>query len=95
MRKNIISKSRKLFRNESGQAFLIVLIMLLLGGLIIAPLLSFTGTGLKTGEVYAQKSQELYAADAGIEDGLWQIKHDEMQSFEDYSMYAFYEHSPE
>jgi hypothetical protein len=64
----------KLIRGEKGQALLIVLILMLVGGLIIAPLLAYMGTGIKVGkEVYEERMAELYAADAGIEDGVWNI----------------------
>lgn len=64
----------KLMREEAGQAFILALIMLLLGGLIIAPLLGFMGTGLKSGQAYEKRMTELYAADAGVADALWQIQ---------------------
>jgi len=66
-------------KNESGQgALAIVLILLMLGAIIITPLLVFMSTGLKSGQVYESKMQEFYAADAGVEDGLWQIKYDHL-----------------
>jgi len=65
----------KLRRGEKGQALIIVLILMLLGGLIIAPLMSYMGTGLKVGkEVFEKRMMELYAADAGVEDGLWYLQ---------------------
>lgn len=64
----------KLFsKRESGQAFILVLILLVVGGLIIAPLLAFVSTGLKAVQLCEQKTDELYAADAGVEDALWKI----------------------
>ena len=69
--KRILSKFR---RDEKGQALIIVLILMLLGGLIIAPLLAYMSSGIKVGkEVYEERTGELYAADAGIEDGVWNI----------------------
>ena len=68
----------KLIRGEKGQALVIVLILILLGGLIIGPVLNYMSTGLKVGkEVYENKMYELYAADAGIEDALWYLQSDE------------------
>jgi hypothetical protein len=65
----------KLIRGEKGQALLIVLILMLVGGLIIAPLLAYMGTGLKVGkEVHEKRMAELYAADAGIENAVWKLK---------------------
>ncbi len=66
----------KLIRNEEGQAMILALILLAVGGLIIAPLLSYMSTGLKVGQVYEENMAELYAADAGVEDGIWRIQND-------------------
>jgi len=68
----------KLRRDEAGQAFILALIMLLLGGLIMAPLLGFMGTGLKAGQAYEERMAELYAADAGIEDAIWKIMNNQV-----------------
>ena len=51
----------------------VALILLVVSGLIVAPLLSHMGTGLVTGEVYGTRTAELYAADAGVEDAIWSI----------------------
>jgi len=66
-------KLKELGRDEAGQTFILVLILLLLGGLMIAPLLGFMGTGLKSGQAYEKRMAELYAADAGVTDALWYI----------------------
>ncbi len=63
----------KLPRNERGVVLIIVLILLAVGGLTIAPMLSHMSTGLKAGQTYEKKTNEYYAADAGVEDALWQI----------------------
>ena len=65
----------KSIKDEKGQALIIVLILMLLGGLIIAPLLQYMSTGIKVGkEVYENKMYEFYAADAGVEDALWYLQ---------------------
>ena len=77
---------------ERGYVLTTVLILLLLGSLLITALLNFTGTGLKAGLVYEKKTDELYAADAGVEDAKWQIKYDYLETlFTDpaYSVYDF------
>jgi len=90
---------KRAIRDEKGQTLIITLILLTLGGLIITPLLGLMATGLITGEVYEDKMNELYAADAGIEDGLWLIKNEELGSDlfgpddPDYDPYAYYEYS--
>ena len=63
----------KLVTGEKGQAMILALILLAVGALILAPLLGFMGTGLTAGQTYETKMDEIYAADAGVEDGLWQL----------------------
>jgi hypothetical protein len=53
----------------------------MVGSLIIAPMLNFMGTGITTTSLFRDKSQELYAADAGIEDARWQVKYDKVKTF--------------
>jgi hypothetical protein len=89
-----MAKLRKMLthrgKNESGQgALAMVLILLMLGAVILTPLLVFMSTGLKSGQVYESKMQEFYAADAGVEDGLWQIKYDKLST-----LFASYPYDP-
>jgi len=65
---------KRILRDETGAALAIALILLLIGGLISAPLLSHMGSGLLAGEVYEARTAELYAVDAGIEDAVWKIQ---------------------
>lgn len=67
---------RKIHKKENGQVLILVLILLLLGGLITAPLLAFMSTGLKAGEAYENKMDEVYAADSGVEDAMYKIMTD-------------------
>jgi hypothetical protein len=64
--------------DETGQALILVLILLVVGALIITPLLANIGTGVQAGELHEEKAIELYAADAGIEDALWQIDNENL-----------------
>ncbi len=66
----------KLIKGERGQALPIVLILLLIGGLIIAPLLGYMSTGLMAGQLHEELMERLYAADAGVEDALYKIMTD-------------------
>jgi len=61
-------------RDQKGQVLIMALILLIVGGLIIAPLLGLMSTGLLAGQVYEKKTDELYAADAGVEDAIWKIQ---------------------
>jgi hypothetical protein len=48
------------------------------------------GTALETGKVYEEKTDELYAADSGAEDAIWQIKYDRLAPlFGDYDAYDY------
>jgi len=69
-------------RDEKGAAVLtLVLILLVVGGLILTPLLGLTGTGLLAGQVYEERMDLYYAADAGVEDAVWKIKYDAPGSY--------------
>jgi hypothetical protein len=65
---------KRIATGEKGATLVLVLILLLVGGLIIGPLLSYMGTGLITGQVYEMRTDELYAADAGVEDAVWRLQ---------------------
>ena len=66
---------KRAIRQEKGNVLILVLVLLVLGGLILAPLLGLMSTGLMAGQVYERKTAELYAADAGVEDAIWMIQH--------------------
>src|SRR5271157_3486963 len=71
--KIIIGRIKKLFKfqkkGENGQAFLLVLILLLVGTLIITSTLAFIGASIKTNGPYISNTNDLYAAEAGVQDG--------------------------
>ena len=60
---------------------LIVLVMMTVGSLLIVPTLDFISTSINTGEVFEEKLEALYAAEAGVEDALWRMANDEPSSF--------------
>jgi hypothetical protein len=84
--KNIV---RKLTRDEGGQAMVLAVILLLVGGLIVASLLSFMGTGLLVNPVYEGRVAELYAADAGVEDAAWKIQRGETPVCPGYPIWSY------
>lgn len=69
---------KRLARNQKGQAMILAVILLVVGGLAVASSLSYMGTGLFVGQVYEAKTEELYAADAGVEDAVWKIQRGEV-----------------
>jgi hypothetical protein len=83
--------AKRPLRDEKGQTMILVLILLLIGMIIITPVLNFMGTGMTSGRVYEQKIDEIYAADAGVEDALWHIRYDYIEELlgEDYDEYDY------
>ena len=86
---------KKLIKGETGQALLIVLLVILFGSLVFPPMLSYVSSGLKTGkEVFEQGMYLSYAADAGVEDGLWQVKEKQLPNLlTGYEKYGYYDYS--
>ena len=72
------NEMKNLVRDEKGAALILALLLLLIGGLISAALLNHMGSGILAGEVHERRTAELYAADAGVEDAIWQIQHGEV-----------------
>ena len=72
---------KELIVNQKGNALAMVLLVLVVGGLILAPLLGLMSTGLVSGQVYEKKTDELYATDAGVEDAIWKIENDLLGSY--------------
>ena len=67
-------KARRVLRGESGfSTLVIVLVIMAVGAIIITPLLAFVVVGTRAGRVHNRNTDRLYAADAGIQDGLWRI----------------------
>jgi len=66
----------KVLKGEKGQALIVVLILMVLGGLLIVPCLNYTATSLNTGQIHKETMALIYAADAGVGDALWGIKNE-------------------
>lgn len=66
----------KVLKGEKGQALVVVLILMVLGGLLIVPCLNYTATSLNAGQIHKETMALIYAADAGVGDALWGIKNE-------------------
>jgi hypothetical protein len=66
----------RIIKDEQGKVLIMALILLVVGALVLTPLLGLVSTGLIAGQVYERKTAELYAADAGVEDAVWKIRHE-------------------
>jgi hypothetical protein len=73
----LLKTMKRKLKDESGQALAMSLIMLVLGGLLVVPTLSFMTTNLTANRQIDRKNLELYAADAGVEKILWNIQYAE------------------
>lgn len=65
---------KQIINDERGQALPIVLALLVLGGLLVVPALSYAATTLNSGRIIEKGVNGLYAADAGVEYVLWCLK---------------------
>jgi hypothetical protein len=87
--------SKSFLKSEKGQALLILMLVMLFSSLVLPPMLSYASSGLKTGkDVFEARMYLSYAADAGVEDGLWQVKTKNLPDlFPSYERYGYYEYS--
>ncbi len=60
--------------NQSGQALPVAIIVLVVGTLMVLPMLNYVSTSLKKGEIIETNVDAIYAAESGIEDGIWQLQ---------------------
>ena len=64
---------RQIIKGEEGQALPVVLILLVVGGLLIAPSLNYASTSLNAGQIVEENVKGIYAAEAGVEEALWYL----------------------
>ena len=69
----LLKTMKRKLKDEAGQALPMALIMLVLGGLLVVPTLSFMTTNLNANRTVNTKTSAIYAADAGIADALWKL----------------------
>ena len=67
---------KQVINREKGQALPIVIALLALGGLTMAPLLSYASSGVNASRLHDEKTTEFYSADAGIEHGTWRLMYE-------------------
>ncbi len=69
-----MNNEAKLRKGQSGQILMYTTLIVMLAALILVPLMQFAFTGHRSAQVRQERTLELYASDAGIEDALYQIK---------------------
>jgi hypothetical protein len=60
-------------RGESGQALILVTIVLLLATLVVPPLLGVNFSGTRSAQINEERTLRFHAADAGVEDALFKL----------------------
>ena len=71
---------KRIVEDEKGQAFPLALIALAVGALLITPFLDNVSTNLIASRKYRASMVEQYAADAGIEDAIWNVTYGDFGS---------------
>lgn len=86
-------KFGKPVKDNEGQVLILLLVFIAMVSLIVTPLLTYINTSLKTGQTFQSKTDELYAAEAGIKDAMWQIKYGNIKTFTDPVVYNPYDYT--
>ena len=63
-------------KSEIGSAFILALMVVAAVGLLVVPVIYLATTGLRGTSAAQQRFAESYAADAGVEEGIWHISYD-------------------
>ncbi|MDD5189556.1 MAG: hypothetical protein PHE50_00755 [Dehalococcoidales bacterium] len=74
--RSIYALCLKIRRNQQGQALPLAMAALILGGLVIAPILTQTSGALTGSRVYQTIIKDTYTADAGVEHAIWRLTND-------------------
>lgn len=70
-----LNRVRQALLGQKGNTYVAALIILAMGGLMIPPLMNMAISGFKaTVAVYSERTEESYAADAGVRDAMWYIQ---------------------
>ena len=64
-----------MMKKEAGQAFILVLILLVIGALLVVPALRLSYTELKVSRLISGKTEKLYVLNAAQEWMLWNLTH--------------------
>jgi hypothetical protein len=66
--------AKRLLRGQSGFSTLVtVLVIMALGAIVITPVLAFVVTGQRAGATHKETTHRYYAADTGIQDGMYKV----------------------
>ena len=77
MVKRLRRAMKEINRRQNGQVLIIVLIVLALGGIVLAPTLNHAASSIKHQQLIETDALELYAADSGIDYALFKMSNGE------------------
>ena len=63
-------------KSERGSAFILALMVVAAVGLLVVPVIYLATIGLRSTNLAQQRFLERYASDAGVEEGIWHVRHD-------------------
>jgi hypothetical protein len=86
MIKAVKEKFLNIVKQQNGVALPVVLVMFAIGGLLVVPSINYMATNLKAGSATKAEFKGIFAADAGVEDALWQIKNDTPDFLDPYTI---------
>ena len=69
-------------RGEKGQALIMVLVLLLFASIIITSTLGLVAVSRNTNTVYKNNTTAVYAAEAGIQDAIWNLEYQPSSALE-------------
>jgi len=86
MAKRIKRAVKEINRRQNGQVLVIMLIVLALGGIVLAPTLNHAATSIKHQQLIETDALELYAADSGIDYALFKLSNGVTENIGDYQL---------
>ncbi len=82
--------AKMLKKEEKGSILILVVIILFFTVTTVASMCMFCGTSMRNTQVINNKTNELYSADAGIEDAKWQINYEQLNGkFSNYDVHDY------
>lgn len=65
-------------KGEKGQALVITLFLVAIGGVVITPFLGHAGTSLIGSQIYRESISAQYSGDAGVEHAIWDLTYGDL-----------------
>ncbi len=66
-------------KDQCVGAMIWALLLISVGSLTLPPLMSLATSSVNASQMYEDKTNQAYAADTGVTDGLWEIRYGDLQ----------------